>query len=273
MKVHVVYRSAPGENRKERPPFYSKLASLDSFLGAAQALPDGERIFVSDGTPRPEFAERFAPVATRTVELSGIGNARSYRACVGIVEASDWADDDYVYFAEDDYLYVPEAFERLMEAVAAGPADAYYTLYDHPDYRSRWRHQLYMRRNTHRFEAGGIGWRSVKATCLTYLAPVGMLRHDAWAHHLHSRVSPPGDYAIWTTLTGGDPAYALSSLLRRWPRLAAPEVLLHPPDLGSTPRRKMYAPLPSLATHLEYPLAPGRDWDQVAAARDATAAA
>ena len=44
--LHAVYRSTAKVNTKPRPPGFSKLASLESFL---RAWPGGDVLFLNDG--------------------------------------------------------------------------------------------------------------------------------------------------------------------------------------------------------------------------------
>lgn len=92
MRYHLVCRSSPGENRKGRPWFYSKAGALASPLNAATELPPGDRIFVNDGEMPEPRASRIA-AAGEVIEL-GLGNARSYRACIALVDSRVWDDDD-----------------------------------------------------------------------------------------------------------------------------------------------------------------------------------
>jgi hypothetical protein len=269
VKFHTIYRSSPGENRKSRPDFYTKTGALKSFLGAAAAGPDGERVFVNDGSMPEDRAELMRQSGARVIELGGVGNARSYRACVALVDSSAWDDGDIVYFAEDDYLYLPEAFVALAAAFGRCTDAEYLTLYDHPEYYSRRHHARHARKDSTRFSVGDVEWRAVRSTCLTYGARVGAIRRDSWVHHLASRESPPGDHAIWSTVVGSGSEFAIPRILRHSPK----------PDLRSVlagnlkPRRRveksrLFAARPGLATHLESEhLSPGRNWAEVAAGR------
>ena len=270
MRLHTVYRSAPGENRKNRPPFYSKEVALRSFVAAIDELPEGERIFVNDGDlpdPRRSLMESNA---TEMIQLDGVGNARSYRACVALTDARSWSDDDIVYFAEDDYLYAPGAFRRLAEAVEQIRDGAYFTLYDHPDYYSMRAHRTFSRIRRHPEHAlADVSWRQVRSTCLTYAARVGAIRRDSWVHYLCSRDRTPLDYPIWSIVEGAG-GFIVPRLLKPAPRPDELGILRrHIGRLvyGHWPRNPLYACRPGLATHLETTgLSPGRDWAGVAAA-------
>lgn len=270
MRLHAVYRSAPGGNRKARPPFYSKEIALRSFTAAADELPDGERIFVNDGEIPAAQRSLIEATATEVIQLGGVGNARSYRACLALTDARSWSDDDIVYFAEDDYLYAPDAFRRLVAAVEQIPGGAYFTLYDHPDYYSMRAHRNYtLRRRRSARQVGNVGWRQVRSTCLTYAARVGAIRRDSWVHYLCSRDGIPLDYPIWSIVEGAG-GFVVPRLLKPAPRPDELRILRrHVGRLvyGHSRRNPLYACRPGLATHLENAgLSPGRDWADVAAA-------
>jgi hypothetical protein len=68
LTIHLVYRSYGGENRKRRPAYYSKWLTLNSFLRAAERLPDADLIFLNDG-PIPERRLQAMHTAGRVVSL------------------------------------------------------------------------------------------------------------------------------------------------------------------------------------------------------------
>lgn len=269
MRYHLVCRSSPGENRKGRPWFYSKAGALASLLNAVTELPPGDRIFVNDGEMPEPRASRIA-AAGEVIELGGVGNARSYRACIALVDSRVWDDDDVVYFAEDDYLYLEDAFARLVEAVEALPESSYFTLYDHPDYYRSRSQTRFMARHRSARAVGDIRWREVRSTCLTYAARVGALRSDSWAHYLCTRGPTPDDFPLWSIVEDAG-CFPLHRLLKASPAPYGQSLAKH--NLARLTRGKsrhrLYAPTPSLVTHVEDAmLAPGRDWSLVAAAYD-----
>jgi glycosyltransferase involved in cell wall biosynthesis len=264
-RFHTIYRSAPGENKKDRPSFYSKDLALSSFLAAMGEAPPGERIFVNDG----ELPDRRAAAIReggKVVLLPGVGNCRSYRACVGIVETTDWADDDLVYLAEDDYLYRPGALTALAEAANELPDVDYFSLYDHPDLYRLARHRRFMARRRDRALVGDVQWRRVRSTCLTYAARVGALREDSWVHYMCSRPGDvPFDDDLWAILTGAWASHVVPRLLKVGgrPRIAAlANRWLRPERRPKV--RLLYVSRPSLATHLAAgQLGRGTDWSTI----------
>lgn len=264
MRFHLVCRSSPGENSTGRPSFYSKDVALASLLGAAAQLPPGDRIFVNDGVLPDPRASRVA-ASGEIIELCGVGNARSYRACVAMVEYRKWDDDDIVYFAEDDYLYLDDAFVRLREAVEALPEVAYFSLYDHPAYHRKRSQRLFIARRPAR-TVRDLTWRAVRSTCMTYAARVGALRSDSWVHYVCCRGAMPLDYAMWSILEGAG-GFPLHRLLKAAEAPYARSIVGRNVAriVRSKPPHRLYAPVPSMATHMQTSmLAPGRDWASVA---------
>jgi hypothetical protein len=264
VELHVICRSAPGENRKDRPAFYSKDAALRSLVRAAQHAAVHGITFVNDGFIGGERGRIMASHG-EIRQLPAAGNPRSYRACIGLVEAADWPDDDIVYFAEDDYLHTDDALLVLSEATARLAAFDYFTLYDHPSYRVRGE-QLRWQREWAATTVGERIWQPVLSTTLTFAARVGAIRRDSWAHHICSRDGQaPADQALWSILQGSPRGYLVAQALR-------PSV--HP-DLRSLLKGWLTGSVrtgpnltclrPGLATHLEIgKLASEVDWAEVA---------
>ena len=100
--LHIFYRSSGGDNRKDRPPYYSKRNSLLSFLRAYAVIRDRATVaFVNDGEisdDRRALMYRWGEI----VQLGGIGNTPSHLATLRLAVSSA---SPLVYFAEDDYLY------------------------------------------------------------------------------------------------------------------------------------------------------------------------
>lgn len=132
----LVYRSYGGENRKQRPDYYSKVLTLTSFVRAASRLPAAEIIFLNDGPvpgERLAIMEQFGRVIQLADDAQGL--RASYRAALLLCTTEPWSDDDVVSYVEDDYLFTETAFLALNEATAELPQACYFTLYgDRPDY-------------------------------------------------------------------------------------------------------------------------------------------
>lgn len=185
-RFHLVLRSYGGENHKSRPPYYSKLIALASFIRAASQVPGADVLFLNDGpVPATHLAlmERYGTV----VQIPGgpIGMRGSYWHAVTLPRHHpDWDDDDIVSLNEDDYLFRPDAF-AVLEAAAAQLAEAgYFSVYGpRPDYDSPTvRQDLSL---PHGWQPApdrvvdGRTWFNQPGITSTFSARAGALRHDA----------------------------------------------------------------------------------------------
>ncbi len=211
---------------------------LMSFLGAFERVRDRADItFVNDG-PMPDDRLAIMGQWGRIVSFPGLGNSPSYRQALALAIAHP--ADSLVYFAEDDYLYTRQALEKLLAAFDELPEADYVTLFDHLDRYTRTDDarggysRLYL--------AGGIHWRTVESTCMTFGARTGRLRSDSWIHRLGTVPKTPRDRTIWRCTQGEKEFF--------W----------------KFPKRTLIGPVPSLATHMDPEgLAPNVDWERVAA--------
>jgi hypothetical protein len=288
MRFHAVYRSTGLENQKKRPAFYSKLLSLISFLEALEGSPArGETIFINDG-PVPEDRFNLMERSGEVIQLPRVGKFRSYRTALSLVDSRNWNDEDLVYFSEDDYLYRRSAFEFLMAAAQEIPEASYFTFYDYPG----WYTDHDPSRGIRWFSAAGRRWRSIESTCLTFGAPVGVMRIDGWVHWLATRERVPGarltargrdsfaltkDRATWCALQGYGPYRLLRGFIYVMGADSgiATDYAIARFNLGTAPfrsrfrsrytQRLLVCSAPALATHLEEPyLSLGVDWEAVA---------
>jgi hypothetical protein len=269
-----VFRAAAGENRKRRPPYYSKLRCLASFVRAVERCPEVEVVFLNDGEMPPERLE-LMKVSGEVVSLPPLppeqrtGRMPLFRSCMSaleLVEEREWSDADVVYFAEDDYLYLPEAFERLVEGVEWLEQASYFTFYAAVEWsRSR------------PYWANEELWHTAEATTSTFGARVGALRADLPIHRLAFRVGNDTHVCLayqgirpyrWSNLFGellfgapGTPsplaARAKTVVGKFGVNLLATKASLRP--------HVLVVPFRPLATHVELPyLAKGVDWGAVA---------
>ena len=134
MTLHLVYRSYGGENTKRRPPYYSKLLTLLSFIRAAERVPDADVVFVNDG-PIPEDRLHLMTGAGSVISMgdTAAGMRASYVFALDLPDREGWAADDVVMFVEDDYLFTADAFVALTSAID-DPSIDYFSLYgERPD--------------------------------------------------------------------------------------------------------------------------------------------
>ena len=130
-QLHLVLRFYGGENHKNRPPYYSKLLTLTSFVRAASRVADAEVIFLNDGpVPQPhlDLMHRYGTV--RQIPNGPVGMRASYWRAVTLPRAHpEWPDTDILSLNEDDYLFRPDAFQALAEAASDLPEAQYFSVY------------------------------------------------------------------------------------------------------------------------------------------------
>jgi hypothetical protein len=287
LTLRAIYRSTASENGKPRPPFFSKLLSLASFLRAVEELgqpvdilflndggipPDRLRVMEAAGEvgwlPQTDLHRRL--LYRDQTGPGGGGMARSYLGSMAAVERKGWPDEDVVYLVEDDYLHAPDALRCLLDGAAAIPEASYIALYATIDWA---------RTRTLPVHSDGYGWHTAISTTSTFAARVGALRIDRWIHRLgYFGCLDPGQdigYAYqgirsypWSTLLGsvfGRGAYGSGSVLGRSKRAAVQGLMNALAIKSSFAPHLLVAPVPAAATHLHFPyLAPGVDWERIA---------
>ena len=211
-RLHVVYRSHGGENRKARPDYYSKRLALTSFLRALEAVPGrADVLFLNDG---PIPAERLALMrpAGEVVAVRGGSNRRSYRAAVALA-ASRWQDrTDLVWFAEDDYLYAPDALARLLAAADRIDGADYLSMYGRlaldpasPRSRSRFRAADRAADAPEAVEIDGTRWYRAGSTTSTFGVRGDVLAQDARLLRTMPFTGGAWDHATCLTVQGRAP--------------------------------------------------------------------
>lgn len=255
-----------GDNINRRPAFYSKDRCLSSLVEAKRmsGVP-GELIFLNDG-PLPSYRSTFMASAGQVVALPSVGNSRSHRTALALVDSRGWDDGDWVVLAEDDHLWLPEAFKSLAELRLAGVELV--TFYNHPDYLRLPEHLRFAKRHQQQFEcSGGYVWRPVRSTVMSFGARVGTLREWNWIHWLATRGPVPGDFDAWSTLCRVG-STRLIRLLVDTPSMRDGEILRRAAGRFAGRKRStplIFAPTTSLSTHMQLgEMADGRDWESVA---------
>lgn len=287
MQLHVVARLYGGENRKERPAFYSKRASLASLILAAQRA-NSDFSLLADG-PIDDDLRAIASHAGTVVDLprGPVGMRRSFMAAVDHAVDSSWPSGDLVYFCEDDYLHRPDALNRLGQA-AASIADAHYFAL----YASTPSNPAIPGQAHHISPPGWVAgpdvsvnttrWVNVPSATSTFGARLGSLRQDRGI--LRQSLVPYRqrllDHESFLVMQGRFP-YAFRELCMgrastrfyQGPKLLAANAFLTPfriaYQLRALTRRNqphlLYAADPNLASHMESDaLALGTDWAEVA---------
>lgn len=214
-----------------------------------------------DGCP-PEyealFKKYFRSEDLDLIHLPGIGNLATFEKQIEIL--SNQSDSEIVYFAEDDYSYLPNAFTKALEFLQENRDADFVSLYDHPDYYSLPLHQDACEVRW----SGDRHWRTAPSTCLTFLTTRQTLRETARVLKTYCQGST--DASIWLNLTKYNlfrPVRILKWLFKDWDHFTIiARAWLHAwyQNLFGK-RRKLWIPIPGLATHMESTgVAPGFDW-------------
>lgn len=218
---------------------------------------------ILDGCP-PEYAKLFQDVLgednLEILQPEKIGNRKTFSLQMDLLTRQTAAE--YVYFAEDDYFYLPDSLERMVGFMRANSDVDFVTPYDHPDsyYTSSRRERHLVRPYGDRY------WRTASSTCLTFLTSrKNLLRTESL---FRSYSSGNMDCPIWLALTQkaalADPRIHAANLLRIKIWIRTWQWGFRRILLGRS--YKLWAPLPTLATHMEMGcLAPMVDWEHVIA--------
>jgi hypothetical protein len=285
--LHIVYRSYGGENTKGRPPYYSKLLALASFVRAFGELNKGraEVIYLNDGpipTDRLRLMERSGEVLAR----AHMGLEGSIRSALALPAERHWPRGDLVWLAEDDYLYQPRALTGLVAAAEAYPEAAYFALYALIGNRLPNGTALEDERVPRAWRdseprlVDGHPWRQALSTTSTFGGRIEPLLEDRRMMHAAMRTGGAWDHTTCLMYQGFQPfpMSAVMQSLRRargreswWRRVTFAARLVGLKGyqaaraLTGYRGRLLIAPDPALITHLETAyLALGTDWTSVA---------
>lgn len=264
MTLRVLYRTIPGDNPKGRPDFYSKRVCA---LSLAESLQKGSdsTCFVINDAPDPgagaEALKERLPIELVTQESRG--NAGTYRQAVEIALEMG-RPGDLIYFAEDDYLYHPDAFPALVEAAETLPPHVgYLTLFEHPNNYNVGRQGVSSSGSV--YLVGSQVWRSVISMCMTFAVRIEALRADCDLHFRWSRGKHPNDFALSLALQSGMVGRSLLATGSREARKQAQKLARR--AIREPGAARLVTACPSFACHLglRHGLAPGRDWEALAA--------
>lgn len=241
MQTLFIYRLYPGENPKGRPPYYSKELALKSFIAAYRRVGQKKKLILAvDAADLPDnYSAIIGRQADSVLYLGGIGNTAGYLQVLNMIESENASDIFYV--SEDDYLYKPDALAEFVTAMNSLPGVDYATLYDHPDRYTRNDNQAPFGGDKI-YVSGRYHWRTVESTCMSFGGRISSMKKDARIHRRLTRNRKyPKDRQIWHKKLG------IGWYFWRFPK------------------RRLIAPMPSLATHLEAAfLAPAVDWNSLA---------
>jgi hypothetical protein len=233
------------------------LQSFRRSLGALRA-----KIWVLlDGCP-PSYADMFRrlfPAEDLVLEtLPGIGNRGTFNRQIEILLQQE--DAELVYFAEDDYFYLPDQFKAMTEFIHGNPDADFVSPFDHMDCYTMELH----RKRTWLRVFQDRHWRTAASTCLTFLTTRSTLRKTQQIFRSYAKRN--FDCSLWLSLTKENVMRPLDLL--RWTvrqpflvKVVAKAWLYGTPQILFGKRRKLWSPVPGIATHMDFnALSPTIDW-------------
>lgn len=259
----IVYRIYPGISKV---PAYSKddkfkLAELclNSFKNAFGNL--NPKIYVLFDNCPPEYENLFENVLNgydkEYFHFNKIGNQATFGKQMEILTEQN--SSEYVMFAEDDYFFLPNALEMCVDFLKNEDVD-FLTPYDHLD-----NYVFDMQRAKASVKIhNGRYWRTSAATTMTFLTKKSVLKKTRRA--LLTYKYKNFDTSMWMAITKFDGKNPFSALVHGFESVLNMKIVLKIFLYNSLTfffrkRRKLWSPMPSLATHMESKfLAPGIDW-------------
>lgn len=204
------------------------------------------------------FRESFSADDLTLIPLNGVGNYDTFLQQVNIL--SEQNDAELVYFAEDDYYYLPGQFHLMNDFLQNHEDVDFVTPYDHLDCYTLDLH----RRPKWMRVSGGHHWRTASSTCLTFLTTRETLRKTKRIFKTYA--SRNYDCSLWLTLTkeslGSPINFIRWSIHRRhFAKIVAKAWLFGMTQILFGKRRRLWVPVPGIATHLDAgALSPNIDW-------------
>jgi hypothetical protein len=273
LQLHIVYRSTGKENLKPRPAYYSKLVCLLSLLRAVETYEGTVEIaYLTDGPIPPDQLELMN--SSGSVIPASFDSVRE--ACLGansVPELRAWPDEDLVYFVEDDYLHLPESLVELIEAAKKASRASYFGTYG-----------TILEPRTAVLPTARREWDVGHSTTHTFAVRLAAFRRDGWIYRLGGSLDrdicqsyrgfrPFRWGAVVDEFRGKTVPLAASGRRRRLSRLSFQVAMNLLATRRSLRPHLLIISYPSLATHLELPhVAPGVDWEKVAAETEEWAA-
>jgi hypothetical protein len=213
----------------------------------------------------PAYAEMvreiFPDTALELMPLPGEGNGATFDRQIDIL--SRQTDADLVYFAEDDYLYLPGALEQAVRFMQTHPEADAVSLADHSDYHRRYVDRIRL----DNIMVENHEWRRVVSTALSFMMRQPALAQAGGVFKTFGKGN--SDLGLWMALTKlrvfnpwclirgfEDGKFIPGSQVLAW--WHAWRYILFGKQI------KLWAPIPTLATHLEQrSAAEGVNWEKL----------
>ncbi|MCX7908694.1 MAG: glycosyltransferase family 2 protein [Ignavibacteria bacterium] len=201
-----------------------------------------------------------APTA-KIIELNKAGNFKTFEMQIELLLSQ--TASDVVYFAEDDYCYLPNALETALNFFLAQKPN-FLTLYYHPDYLNWEIHNLSEKQE---IAFQDILWQKVGSTTLTFLTNKENLQKAKKVFLTFGKKNY--DSSLWFSLTKlgvFNPKFPLLPFVSKrkkfYTKMIGKMLIYNLKQTLFGPQFSLFAPIPSLATHLEKDsLAPNIQWN------------
>ncbi|MFN3305657.1 MAG: glycosyltransferase family 2 protein, partial [Candidatus Kapaibacteriota bacterium] len=252
--IAVAYRIYPGIGKPlaiyNNDKFKLVKLAFNSFLNALGGV-NVSLYLILDSCPSiyKEMLLSFFQKA-KVIEVSQAGNSKTFEIQMELL--LEQQDSNLVYFAEDDYFYLPNAFETTLDFFLQNSPN-FLTLYYHPDYLNWEVHNL---GKHNKIYSNNQQWEQVGSTTLTFLTTKATLskakkvfstfskkNYDAsiWFALTKLGIATPKFYSL--PLTSNKGAFYFKLLAKMW-YYSWWQIIF-----GE--KYTLFAPNPSLATHLE----------------------
>jgi hypothetical protein len=261
--IVVAYRIYPGISKHplvyENDKFKLSELCLRSFKDSLGNLAV-KLIVLLDGCPdrfKYLFQKYFSSKDLELIELDGIGNRATFKMQMDVLLKQ--TDAELVYFAEDDYFYLSNQMECMVELIKQNKHIHFVFPYDHPDY-----YQVFANFSCHLIHGELKHWRSVFSGCLTFLTSKNVLNQTKSV--FFSYCNGNHDSSVWLALTNYPFTHPIEFI-----RMCVKQPFYVKSFLNAfrytcfelffKKRRSLWAPIPSIATHLEKQgIAPVVNW-------------
>lgn len=262
----IAYRIYPGISKS--PPIFSndklKLSELclSSFKRALGDLNVYMYVILDNCSQEYKeiFLKFFDARNIEFVDVQNAGNPKTFKMQLDWLCKQNFSEN--VYFAEDDYFYLDNSFPIALNFLHSEVKPDFVTLYDHLDYYNSSLHKY----KTRLVLYSNRVWRSVASTCMSFLCKKNTLIrcYKVFASYAKKNF----DSSLWFSLTKYNlfnPMYLISSFGCSLKAKILLKAYYHNSfQIFFGKKYKLYAPIPSLATHLDGDfIAPLVNWNEL----------